>query len=811
MDSQFFRAVEQSATVLTASNRLSRSLIDGYNQYQRGKGRSVWKTPRIFQLDAWLEQCCRDTPVLLNEVQEAALWESIILESPAGRSLLRIPETAEQAMKAWALLHAYRLPFERAAFSVSEDCEAFYAWACEFVERRDAHGWMEKARVADFVAERPPNVILAGFDEVTPQQAELFNALGASLHRSSDGTGSPRAVAYRDMNDEIARAASWARSRLKGSVGIIVPNIGAVRSKLERAFAELLPGAFHISLGPALRERPIVHAALLLLELAGGDVPLERMGMILRNPYWKGGEEERSRRAMLDAHLRKQGRSPAPLAEIRAFSSLEKEIRRLPVEQSPSQWSRTFSRLLKHIGWPGDRALNSEEHQAREAWNKLLSAFATLDAVVVSLNFGAALVRLNNLAAKPFQLENEGAPVQIMGLLEASGLHFDHLWVLGLHDEEVPPPPRPNPFLPLTLQRDRGLPHSSAQRELEFYRKLLSRLSASAAEVVFSYPQWEGDQPRTPSPLIGLAAANEFEPFPPRWLDLIRASAASETLEDRVAPELPVGWEQRGGTGMLKDMAACPFRAFAQQRLGARELEDANLGLNAKEKGSGVHKVLELIWAELKNQENLRALEPQQLQDLIATNIEVGLEFNGRLGAQLERRRLQRLLTEWFEIEKQRPPFRVLEREQDGSIDIAGLRIKTRIDRVDELPDGRRVIIDYKTGEVKNQVWSGERLGEPQVPLYCVSSESPIAAAAFAQIRAGDLQIRGVSTNGELGKIKAMDKLPPMPELIEEWKHSLQKLGHAFRAGVADVDPKDKSTCDYCRLPALCRIHDAHD
>jgi probable DNA repair protein len=418
---------------------------------------------------------------------------------------------------------------------------------------------------------------------------------------------------------------------------------------------------------------------------------------------------------------------------------------------------------------------------------------------------------LNNLAAKPFQLENEGAPVQIMGLLEASGLHFDHLWVLGLHDEEVPPPPRPNPFLPLALQRDRGLPHSSAQRELEFYRKLLSRLSASAAEVVFSYPQWEGDQPRTPSPLIGLAAANEFEPFPPRWLDLIRASAASETLEDRVAPELPVGWEQRGGTGMLKDMAACPFRAFAQQRLGARELEDANLGLNAKEKGSGVHKVLELIWAELKNQENLRALEPQQLQDLIATNIEVGLEFNGRLGAQLERRRLQRLLTEWFEIEKQRPPFRVLEREQDGSIDIAGLRIKTRIDRVDELPDGRRVIIDYKTGEVKNQVWSGERLGEPQVPLYCVSSESPIAAAAFAQIRAGDLQIRGVSTNGELGKIKAMDKLPPMPELIEEWKHSLQKLGHAFRAGVADVDPKDKSTCDYCRLPALCRIHDAHD
>ena len=75
-------------------------------------------------------------------------------------------------------------------------------------------------------------------------------------------------------------------------------------------------------------------------------------------------------------------------------------------------------------------------------------------------------------------------------------LRFDHLWVLGLHDEAIPPPAQPNPFLPLGLQRDRGLPHSSAQRELEFHRKLLARLSASAGEVVFSYPQWEGDQAR---------------------------------------------------------------------------------------------------------------------------------------------------------------------------------------------------------------------------------------------------------------------------------------------------------------------------
>jgi probable DNA repair protein len=572
-----------------------------------------------------------------------------------------------------------------------------------------------------------------------------------------------------------------------------------------------------VSKGPALRERPIVHAALLLLELAAGEVEIERMGMILRSPYWRGADEDRSRRAWLDAVLRKEGRSPVSIASVRAhtnlWSGLEKEIRELPAEQPPSQWSKSFARLLKQVGWPGDRTLTSKESQAMEAWNKLLSDFATLDAVMVRVGLNEALSRLERLAANTeFEVEDEGAPVQVLGFLEASGLRYDHLWVLGLHDEAMPPQARANPFLPLGMQRDRGLPHSSALRELEYNRKLLARLQASAAEVVFSYPQWEGDQPRSPSPLIEVRRASVPEPLGARWIDLIRASAMSEVVEDRVGPALPDGAEQRGGTSMLKDMAACPFRAFAKHRLGARELEDVDLGLNAREKGSGVHRVLEAIWKDLKTQENLLALNPQELQELITRSIEEALVDDGRLGVLLERRRLQRLLTQWFEIEKERPPFRVLEPEKEGKADIGGLRISTRIDRVDQLPDGRQVIIDYKTGEANGNVWSGERLDEPQVPLYCIGANARVAGAAFAQIRTGGVLLKGVSENGELGKIVPMRDLKnvAMEELIDEWDDALQQLGNAFRAGVANVDPKEKSTCQYCRLPALCRIHDSH-
>ncbi len=89
-----------------------------------------------------------------------------------------------------------------------------------------------------------------------------------------------------------------------------------------------------------------------------------------------------------------------------------------------------------------------------------------------------------------------------MGLLEASGLRFDHLWIMGLHDEALPAAPSPNPFIPISMQHEYGLPHSSSDRELAFGGKLMERLLASAPDIVLSYPETEGDRALAPSPLL---------------------------------------------------------------------------------------------------------------------------------------------------------------------------------------------------------------------------------------------------------------------------------------------------------------------
>jgi len=859
MQEDYFRAIEAGATVVTGSRRLARVLRQEFGFRQKARVRSVWKTPDILPLDAFLGRAWREwvlsginpsSPALLDTLQEQFIWEQVIRDSPEGDSLLRIPETAAQAMEAWQLVQAYRLPVD-GRFEASDDWSAFAGWSRAFAKRCQANNWTERARISDFVGElsrssaipRWPALYRTGFDDLTPQQVEFFETTGEWREiEMGSFTPKPQRRKFRDATEEIQSAASWARLQLErdpeAQIGVIIPNLSSLRPKVERIFRETLhPGgathrewSFHLSLGPELDEYPLVHAALLALEFALGPVILPRAGMLLRSPFFGGAKAEWTKRALLDAKLRKEGvwdvsasllRNAAgncPLLQ-RFLQRLEKSVDKLPVAQDPSAWSRAFSKLLEALGWPGDRVLDSQEHQVLEAWLGLLSSFAALDMAAAPMTFSQAFSRLKDIAREAsFQVENEGAPVQVMGLLEASGLRFDHLWIMGLHDEALPAAASPNPFIPISMQREYGLPRASPERELTFAGKLTGRLLASAPQIVLSYPVTEGDRVLAPSPLLaggcwdagaGVEQSND-------WIARMRSSVTIERLIDENAPQVAIDIMQPGGASLFKDMAACPFRAFAKHRLGARPLEETDLGLNYKDRGSTVHKALEFVWTELGSQSSLIELTAGELANLIARNVEAALNYLGiGIGRNVEQRRLQILLARWLEIEKARAPFTVLKPEEERLVTIGGLQVRTRVDRIDalntgdELRTGGEIILDYKTGVVKSAGWDTDRPDEPQLPLYCATSVRPINGAAFAVIRTGELGFRGITENEAiLPGIKKMSPQPrSFPDQVAEWRRILEHLAAGYRDGSALVDPKE-GACEYCGLTALCRIRE---
>jgi ATP-dependent helicase/nuclease subunit B len=847
MHESYFRAVESGATIITASRRLARVLTQQFHAEQRELGRSVWNTPDILPLDAflkrfWSSHVWRGEPceTLLDPLQEQVVWEQVIRESPAGDSLLRLPETAQHAMEAWQLMQAYRLPLD-GRFEASDDWAAFASWSRAFRNRCSANNWLEAARLPDAVAgiSNPGQLYLAGFDELTPQQFHLFDALGAREHLESPGyqSDSERWI-LRDSAEEMRAAAAWARRVLEqnrsAQIGIIVPNLTSVRARVDRIFRETLdPGStfddrnrsFHVSLGPALDRYPMVSAALLMLKFAGEGLALPQAGMLLRSPFVGGAGAELTKRAQLDAKLRREGVwdvSPILLRDraekcpllARLLRKFEKQLRKGALQQAASQWSGDFSELLRALGWPGDRTVSSLEYQVLEKWNDLLSKLASLDAALPPISFTQALACLEELAAAlSFQVENEGAPIQIMGLLEASGLQFDHLWVMGLHDEALPAAANPNPFLPISLQREHKMPHSSAERELEFASKLMERLLGSARNIVLSYPATEGDRALGPSPVVAggrwLVAGESV--VQSEWVRKMRASVDIEELHDETAPPVIADSMQPGGASLFKDMAACPFRAFAKHRLGARPLEGTDLGVSKKDQGNAAHRTMALLWTELGSLSKLKELTAAEMRELISRCVGSAIQQIGSgIGHGLERRRLERLLPQWLEIEKTRDWFTVQATEQDRLVTLGGLQIRTRADRIDQLANGREIILDYKTGIVKFAGWDGDRPDEPQLPLYCATSDEPIAGAAFALIRIGEMGFRGGTEDGvSLPALKEMRSETPRPfgEQIEEWKHVLERLATNFGAGLAQVDPK-LGACDLCGLRALCRIRE---
>jgi ATP-dependent helicase/nuclease subunit B len=828
-------------TVVTPNPRLSRVLTSEFDSFQVAKGLTVWEAPDILPFGAFVERLWEDAlyselgdklPLLLTPAQEQQLWEQIL----EGSDLLILPQAAAQCREAWRLLHQWRIGAGRG----NEDHSAFSEWVKQY--QKETASDIDSARLPDLVAgvldklKKPKLLIAYAFDIVPPQTAEFLRHFEFVEVKPEAVPGSSFRTSFASAKEELETAAKWARARLeegRARIGVVVPRLAQRRKEVVRVFSRVmqpghhLPGAekaplpFNVSLGEPLSNYPLVDAALGLLELSFHSVEFGRASKLLRSPFIAGAESEMARRATLDVRLRRNLEATVALPKLIAFAepcpllrqTLEKvfALAGEAGEKSPSEWARHFSALLEAAGFPGERALDSEEFQTRAKWHEVLGEFARLERISKSMKGTKALETLRKLCADTlFQPESPNAPIQVLGILESAGLRFDCLWVSGLTDEAWPLAARPNPFLPIALQKKAGIPQASADGSLGLDRRITEEWAGSAKEVVFSWPEKEEDRDLAPSPLIlefpRTSTSLSVLDYP-RYRDVLFASKKLESFEDSKAP--PVQTKQvRGGTRVLADQAACPFRAFARWRLAAEELEEPAPGLDARKRGSLLHHLMKHLWSRVKTSQNLRRdLEPAIAEAAAAAVKELSLE--GRF-AELERERLARLAREWLEIEKTRAPFEVAALEERRTLNVAGLELSGRIDRMDRLEKGGHALIDYKTGQATRNAWLGERPDDPQLPLYAVSAPENIAAVAFARLNPGEMAFRGFSKERNI--LPKVELYRDWRGLLDQWRKETRDLGAAFAAGDARIDPKYAlKTCRLCDLQTLCRVYENID
>lgn len=810
----------------------------------------------------WLEAQIKSTAtplLLLNALQEQTLWEQIIRQSAQGENLLHVTATAMLAKQAWQLCQEWQIDIKQTVFSQTEDSLAWQNWALSFQNHCQKQHWVSHAQLPDLINQQllqksfcpPRQIFLIGFDEITPQLQTLLttlNQLGCPAQRIDENHYQARTqkIALPNTKTEIQTMALWCRKLLEtpnsGLIGCIIPNLVDLRSQVLTEFTNLfapetqLPGypettlPFNISAGISFKNYPVIQTALTTLTI-NDFVSLEKLSSLLLSPFLGSAEQEMTTRAELDAQLRSLGEREILLQQVITLAKLNRcpqfaeQLQRLQQNLKnrkesflPSDWASFYSQQLTALGWPGERTLNQTEYQLAQRWLELLSEFASLDVVLGTINANTAYQHLSYLASSiVFQPQlPKPAPIQILGVLEAAGIGFQHLWVMGLHDGVWPSPANPNPFIPLVLQRQLELPHSSSSRELQFSQTLTQRLTRSAPEVIISFPQVHEDQILRPSPLLAdmeeIKLATLQLPAFTAYNAIIFDTSKVEFFVDNQAPALIANEKIAGGTAIFKDQAACPFRAFARFRLGAQDLDSPQLGLSAIDRGSLLHNTLEILWNQIRDQASLIALPENQLNKIITQSINKALVAYSKKRpltlkkkfTEIETLRLHKLLSAWLDYEKTRPPFTVLMTEQAQDYSVAQIPLKLRVDRIDQLPDGSHLIIDYKTSAILSNSWFDDRPDEPQLLIYCMANPAATRGLLLAQVRSGSLQFKGVSAT-DIG-IKGVYP-EKWDDITQHWQTAINKLGDEFQQGNAIVDPKrGQQTCNLCNLQLLCRI-----
>lgn len=744
---------------------------------------------------------------------------------------------------------------------------------CEYEQLLADWKALDPAQVADFVRSAmmenniplPEHLIIAGFDEITPQLnclLKLFHERNIPVQTwpaSNDISQAPcnRSLEirqYANITEEASQCARWVRhifdsrpeeTRSDSTVGIVVPEMSEYRDVLQKELtAELTPKGifpwenitprFNISTGVPLAQDPLINIALLLLSIHSNYVPFAIISTILKTPFLSGGEFESRVRHSLELELRSNNLVVVHLESLkdkkdmpqltRLINSLQK---RSLSHKYPSAWAHEISYLLKQNGWPGgDGTLSSFQNQVFEAWKECLDDFASLDNIMGEIPRSHAIEKLIHLAhEKQFNARTGEHPIQVVSLSEAYAMQFDHLWIVGCHAATIPAPPSPNPFIPPHLQKRHNLPHSSAQRELQYAENVLHQMMELSSNIVISFPKQGKNTELQMSPLLKNYSniKNSFiNNVSHRTRDQILTGYSLETWEDPIIlPTLNDEISSRqGGYQILKNQSDCPFRAFVKHRLHAGEFNTPEIDFDSSERGKIVHEALCLFWTEVKTKSNLLKLKSNnQYETKLKKCIDkafksVSLKIPGQNNfADLECRRIEALLMEWLEKESLRPEFTVKDVEKKVQVQLGELELNIRIDRIDEVTNGNTILIDYKTGKINQKGWFDERLQEIQLPLYAVKIKP--SAVGFAEVSKGatgngfKYLARDNAVMPGFNSIEFSHLCGDWDLLLERWENQLTMLADEFTAGRIEINPFNApTTCEHCGLKTLCRIEE---
>ena len=284
--------------------------------------------------------------------------------------------------------------------------------------------------------------------------------------------------------------------------------------------------------------------------------------------------------------------------------------------------------------------------------------------------------------------------IAIYGLIEARLQSADLMIAGGLNEGVWPGRPAPDPWLAPRIRTALGLP--GLERGIGVAAHDFGQ-ALGAPQVLMTRARRDAASPALASRLwlrLQAMAGDRFE----RAADI---EAWSHDLDDpheyapsdRPAPVVPAALRPTQiSVTEIDRLKADPYAFYARRVLGLMPLDPVDADPSAAWRGNAVHDILERWWKQAR-------CAPDALQPL--ANALLDDERTHPMMRALWRPRLMEAI-DWIaaEVAAQDDAGRcVVSAEGKGRIEIAGVTLSGRYDRVDRLPDGSLAIVDYKTGK----------------------------------------------------------------------------------------------------------------
>ena len=396
----------------------------------------------------------------------------------------------------------------------------------------------------------------------------------------------------------------------------------------------------------------------------------------------------------------------------------------------------------------------------------------------------------DSLEAASFKPEYpETEQLVILPISQMLGRPFAAVLLAGCDEVRLTTAPEPPGPWTAAQRLALGLP-SRETLQAQQLRAWHSALQTPVCDVFWRSSDESGEA-LLPSPLVQLlqlAADGTQSAFEPRTA---RSVAPTPTQAPQPSgAQLPVAYLTQGA---YDDLRTCPYRFFALRQLGLQSVDELEAEVDKRDFGVWLHAVLKHFHTALAQTSDApRATRQALLEEAsLATTHAMALAEGEFLPFAASWPAVREAYLDWLQTHEADEHAVYASGETEHVQQLGTLQIRGRIDRIDHLPGGGVMVLDYKTeNSDKTRARTSDPLEDTQMAFYAALLPNDTLRGAYI-----NLSEKKASTLEQADIVEARDAL------IDGMLTDLQSIAN----GVPLRALGQGGACDYCQARGLCR------